>query len=193
MGRELGGRLWERWSSEPARWFYRFDTYYRTLGPERSLLAAYRYWYEAEKGRKSQTVSAPTSWRDAADRWQWSERAEAWDFQLRLERLKEEDEARLESRKRLIALLNGVMARASDALLKLQANDARWGDVMVAIRLAVQELRHEYGDDVTTLRVETSETVPEWMMAVAQMDEVQLDRVIDNLALAISGATNERG
>lgn len=155
--------------------------------------AAYRYWCEAEQGRKSQAASAPTSWRDAADHWQWAERAEAWDFRQRLERLKEEDAARLESRKRRIALLNGVLARASDALLKLQASDARWGDVMTAIRLAVQELRHKYGDDVTTVRVEASETAPEWMIAVAQMDEAQLDRVIDNLASAISGATNERG
>lgn len=177
------GRLWERRSSEPARWFYRFDTFYRPMGPERNLLASYRMWYQAERGRKSAAVSAPTSWREAADRWQWAERAEAWDVEQRLERLKAEDEARLKNRERRIALLNAVMARASDALLKLQTDEAKWSDVMTAIRLAVQELRHEYGDDVTTVKVETTEMIPEWMTAVARMDNEQLERVIRNLEL----------
>lgn len=179
---EYSGYLWDRQYSEPARWFYRFDTFYRPLGPERSLLAAYRYWHQAEKGRKSAAVSAPTSWRDAAEQWQWQDRAEAWDISQRLEQLKEEDEARRKSRERRIALLNGVLARSSDALVKLKADDARWGDVIAAIRLAVQELRHEYGDDVTTVKVEATETVPEWMMAIARMDTAQLEKVIDNMA-----------
>lgn len=180
---ESTGRLWDRLASEPARWFYRFDTFYRPLGPERSLLAAYRYWHQAEKGRKSEAVSAPTSWREAADRWQWEDRAEAWDIHQRLERLKEEDEARRKSRERRIALLNAVMARASDALVKLKADDARWSDVMTAIRLAVQELRHEYGDDVTTVKVEAAEVIPEWVTAVTHMESEQLERIISNLAL----------
>lgn len=174
--------LWDKQYSEPPRRFYRFDTFFRPLGPERSLLAAYRFWYQAEKGRKSEAVSAPTSWREAAEQWQWKDRAEAWDIGQRLERLKEEDEARRKSRERRIALLNGVLARASDALVKLKADDARWGDVVGAIRLAVQELRHEYGDDVTTVKVEAAEAAPDWMLAVAQMDTAQLEKVVSNLA-----------
>lgn len=180
------GRFWERQDLEPARWFHRFDAYYRPLGPERSLLAAYRFWHQAEKGRKSQAVSAPTSWREAADHWQWGDRAEAWDIQQRLERLKEDDEVRRKNRERRIALLNAVMARASDALVKLKADEAKWSDVTAAIRLAVQELRHEYGDDVTTVKVEAAEIIPEWMTAVARMDTEQLDRIITNLSLVES-------
>lgn len=183
---ENSGHLWERLISEPARWFYRFDTYYRALGPERSLLTAYRLWYQAEKGRKSAAVSAPTSWREAAERWQWEDRAEAWDIGQRLERLKEEDEARRKSRERRLAVLNAVMARASDALVKLKADDARWSDVIAAIRLAVQELRHEYGDDVTTVKVEAADAVPDWMMAMARMDSEQLEKVISNLEVVDS-------
>lgn len=55
-----------------------------------------------------------------------------------------------------------------------------------AIRLAVQELRHEYGDDVTTVKVEAAEIIPEWMTAVARMDTEQLDRIITNLSLVES-------
>jgi hypothetical protein len=177
------GRMWDRQVSEPARWFYRLDTFYRPLGPERNLLASYRMWHQAEKGRKSTAASAPTSWREAAERWQWAERAEAWDVVQRLERLKEEDAARRKNRERRIALLNAVMARASDALLRLQADEAKWGDVMAAIRLAVQELRHEYGDDVTTVKVEAAEAAPDWMLVMSRMDEQQLDKVISNLEM----------
>jgi len=174
-------RLWERAHLEPTRWFYRFDTYYRPLGPERSLLTAYRLWCQAEKGRKSAAVSAPTSWREAAEQWQWKDRAEAWDMSQRLERLKEDDEARRKNRERRLAVLNAVMARASDALVRLKTEDARWGDVIAAIRLAVQELRHEYGDDVTTVKVEAVDTAPDWMMVMARMDSDQLEKVISNL------------
>ena len=66
---------------------------------------------------------------------------------------------------------------------ELQADEAKWSDVMAAIRLAVQELRHEYGDDVTTVKVETTEMIPEWMAAVARMDDEQLEGVIRNMEL----------
>lgn len=186
MSEEIG-RLWDRQAGEPARWFHRFDAYYRPLGPERSLLAAYKRWRRADRDRSSPAVSAPTSWREAAERWGWAERAEAWDVGQRLERLKEEDIARRKNRERRIALLNATMARASDALLKLDANDARWGDVIAAIRLAVQELRHEYGDDVTTVKVEAAELVPEWATSVMRMEPEMLDKVIENLSLAVIG------
>jgi hypothetical protein len=153
------------------------------MGPERSLLAAYRLWYQAEKGRRSAAASAPTSWREAAERWQWKDRAEAWDIGQRLERLKEDDELRRKNRERRIALLNAVMARASDALVKLKTDEAKWADVIAAIRLAVQELRHEYGEDVTTVKVEAAESAPEWMLVMSRMDEQQLDKVISNLEM----------
>lgn len=184
---DFGDQMWDRRPSEPPMWFHRFDAFYRPLGPERKLLAAYRVWYQAEKGRSSKSVSAPTSWRDAADKWQWAERAEAWDVQQRLERLKDEDEARRKNRERRIALLNAVMARASDALLKLKTDEAKWSDVLTAIRLAVQELRHEYGDDVTTVKVEAADIVPEWATAITRMELEQLEKVIDNLSLVNSG------
>lgn len=183
---DFSDNLWDKQYSEPPRWFYRFDTFFRPLGPERSLLAAYRFWYQAEKGRKSAAVSAPMSWREAAERWQWKDRAEAWDINQRLEQMKIEDEARRKNRERRIALLNGVLARASDALVKLKADDARWGDVVGAIRLAVQELRHEYGDDVTTVKVEAAESIPDWMLTMAHMDAAQLENVINNLTIVES-------
>ena len=178
------GRMWEREAREPALWFHRFDAFYRSLGPERNLLRAYKAWHLTEKGRKSDSVSAPTSWREAAEQWRWAERAEAWDVGQRLERLKEEDDARRKSREQRIALLNGVMVRASNALVKLDPNEAKWADVVAAVRLAVQELRHEYGEDVTTVKVEAAGLMPEWATAVTQMESEQLEWIIANLSLA---------
>lgn len=190
MRRAVAGeqsRMWGRGEHEPSSWFYRFDAYYRPLGPERNLLRAYKGWHVAEKGGESRSVSAPTSWREAAERWRWLERAEAWDVQQRLERLKEEDEARRKSREQRLAILNGVLMRASSALVRLNPDEARWSDVIAAVRLAVQELRHEYGEDVTTVKVEAAGVIPEWATAVIQMEEQQLDWIVANLSL-VGGA-----
>ena len=101
----------------------------------------------------------------------------------RLERLRAEDEERRRNRERRLALLNGLLARVSEAVLKLEAKDAKWSDVTAAVRVAVQELRHEYGEDVTTVRVEAAGLVPEWATSVMQMEPEQLDWVITNLSL----------
>lgn len=175
--------LWERQAGESGLWFSRFDKFFRPLGPERNLLRAYKNWYRAEKGRESQSVSAPTSWREAAEHDQWRDRAQAWDVAQRLERLKTEDEERRRNRERRLALLNGLLARVSEAVLKLDAGDAKWGDVTAAVRVAVQELRHEYGEDVTTVRVEAASPMPEWAGAIMQMEPEQLDWIITNLSV----------
>ena len=185
-------RMWERSAREPALWFHRFDAYYRPLGPERNLLRAYKAWYQAEKGRVSRSVSAPTSWREAADLWRWAERAEAWDVGQRLARLKEEDEARRKSREQRIAILQGVLLRASTAVMNLNPDEAKWGDVIAAARLAVQELRHEYGEDVTTVRVEAAGIMPDWATAVTEMEPEQLDWIIANLLVGEGNGNQER-
>jgi hypothetical protein len=61
-------------------WWSRFDLYYRPLGPERSVLGAYKAWRAAE-GRQRQTEPrrAPESWYKAAEKWDWDVRAQAWD------------------------------------------------------------------------------------------------------------------
>ena len=181
--------LWERQAGESGLWFSRFDKFFRPLGPERNLLRAYKNWYRAEKGRESQSVSAPTSWREAAEQYQWRDRAQAWDVAQRLKRLQAEDEVRRRNRERRLALLNGLLARVSEAVLKLEAEDAKWSDVTAAVRVAVQELRHEYGEDVTTVKVEAAGLVPEWAGAVMQMEAEQLDWVIANLSMVgVEGA-----
>ncbi len=81
----------------------------------------------------------------------------------------------------------GVLMRASSALVRLNPDEARWSDVIAAVRLAVQELRHEYGEDVTTVKVEAAGVIPEWAATVIQMEEQQLDWIVANLSL-VGGA-----
>lgn len=190
-------RPWERQKGEPNLWFDRFDGYYRPLGPERSLLGAYKAYYEAEKGRKSQAASAPTSWRRNAKKWRWESRAEDWDAYQRVLRQQEEVEARRKSREKRIALLNATLARSFEALQHLQPKDARWGDVTAAIRLVVQELRREYGDDRRALDLTVQEAGGQELSALRDMDEEELDMLIANLELAqgegLAGRSNGTG
>jgi hypothetical protein len=67
---------WDRQAEEPNRWFSRFERY-RLAGPGRSLLGAVNA-EQAEKG-KNKRGWIPGAWSRAAARWNWRDRAEAWD------------------------------------------------------------------------------------------------------------------
>lgn len=69
-------KAWERADGEPARWFMRFRNYL-ALGRKRSINAV----YEAEKQEKASKSrgKAGETWYNAARRYQWVQRADAWD------------------------------------------------------------------------------------------------------------------
>jgi len=70
--RDSDGRL------EPRHWYERF-TNFRLQGPDRSLLAVYRYW-KAQGGAGARDVTyVAKAWEQAAEKWRWQERARAWD------------------------------------------------------------------------------------------------------------------
>ena len=139
---------WERQPEEPARWFYRFDVYYRPLGPERSLLAAYNAW-RSDKGRERPTDSVSDAWRKRAEAWHWRERAEAWDEHERQIRLIQEQAEREEWRKRRRKLLIGFFGKLAEALQRLDTENVTLGQVTNAARMVVQELRAEFDDEPT--------------------------------------------
>jgi hypothetical protein len=68
--------LWERQPEEPNRWYARFERY-RLAGPGRSLLGTVTA-ERAERGVQRST-SVPQAWAKNAKKWQWRDRAEAWD------------------------------------------------------------------------------------------------------------------
>lgn len=77
---------------EPIKWFRRFQLY-RALGPERSILAAYKEWQRSEGKRSEATTGAPMSWWDASRKWEWDKRAQAWDMEQERRRMGREQEA----------------------------------------------------------------------------------------------------
>jgi hypothetical protein len=67
---------WEQLQDEPARWYARFERF-RLAGPARSVLATFNL-EQSEKGRRKRRC-VPGAWAEAAKRWRWRERADAWD------------------------------------------------------------------------------------------------------------------
>ena len=64
-------KLWQPQPEEPPEWYNRFHIYL-TMGPSRTLTAAYRIWADSHS-KLSGTVS-----KQAAN-WRWKERAMAYD------------------------------------------------------------------------------------------------------------------
>lgn len=184
--------VWEQRPGEPIRWFERFDRYYRPLGAGRSLLLAYKKWEaaeaqnrqkKAEKGRKRQIKSAPTSWREAAKVWRWESRAEAWDLQVLAEEKQAEQEVRERSKERRIALLNATLAKAFEALNQVNLTHARLGEVGNVVRLVVQELRQEYEGKGSAPAGSQLAQLPTPAGMSEETDDQTLDHMIENLWL----------
>lgn len=90
--------IWERQPGEPLRWFERF-TRYRLMGATRSIDRVYLQEEDqkgpkgAKKPKKSERASG--AWRTFAQKWEWTERAEAWDLvEAEAQRIKGEEQFR---------------------------------------------------------------------------------------------------
>lgn len=66
-------QAWEQLSGEPNNWYARFR-HYLLLGNGRSLYNAYC------KSTKKPNKQVPGAWKDAAKKWDWFNRAHAWDI-----------------------------------------------------------------------------------------------------------------
>lgn len=73
---------WDQRPDEPAKWYGRF-LLYLGLGPTRTAVGARREYYRKENRPVARASNA--NWGYYANRWQWAERARAWDiYQLHL-------------------------------------------------------------------------------------------------------------
>ena len=162
---------WERQRDEPAKWFGRFDQFFRPAGTDRSLRGAYQAWREQERPEMSRVSNGVSeAWQRNAKRWDWKARAEAWDEAERVKRLKEEEAEGTKWRKRRRELLAAFYARTAQALQGLEtslvfdkdgalvARGPTMSQVTNAVRTAADQLRAEY-DDEPTQKVEHSGAV----------------------------------
>ena len=143
-------RPWERQPGESWRWYNRFDQHYRPLGPDRSLLAAYKHWLsETGRERQKKPIRAPQHWTDTAAEWHWPERAEAWDEAERQQRLADERAERLKWRQKRRDLLASFYDKLETMLKKVEPkrDSPPFSQLTVAVRTATQELRAEYNDE----------------------------------------------
>ncbi len=140
---------WERQENEPVLWFQRFQRFL-AMGPDRSVLAFYNHWRQ-EKAKKSKAKftpanSPPSAWTKAAQRYNWRQRASAYD----LHQLKQEFadlEARvLERRKKRLELQDKLMEKIEKALSDLNTQDIRIGAAVAALRTLSEQQRIDLDD-----------------------------------------------
>lgn len=70
------GQAWEQLPGENNLWFRRFEAF-RRMGPRRAVLGVYNK--EREQKGAGRRESLPQAWSQAAHKWNWRARAEAWD------------------------------------------------------------------------------------------------------------------
>lgn len=137
--------IWERQDNEPTLWFGRFQRFL-AMGPERSVLGLYNQWRQ-EKAHESKPASSPPSaWTNAAKKWNWRQRASAYD----LTQLKQEFadlEARvLERRKRRLELQDKLLERLNTALENIKTDDLSIGAAVAALRTLSEQQRIDLDD-----------------------------------------------
>jgi len=119
---------------EPALWFDRFDRY-RLLGPGRTVEAI---WAEEKKGdarRSGQVI--PGSWYDAAKRWRWKARAEAWDASQRPDRQKQRLAALEDAQARHLQIARLQQAKALQALQALVPGELTPGEALKLMEVGI--------------------------------------------------------
>lgn len=135
-------QAWDQQPGEPTNWFVRFEMY-RLAGPDRSLLAV---WRSAQISPKKPN-NLPSSWKDAAERWQWKERAEAYDL-FELQQIKDEREQKYRDelnehreRAKKLAIRNNAIADKALEIIKarldtLHANQIEAKQIPMFLRAA---------------------------------------------------------
>jgi hypothetical protein len=96
---------WEKKSDEPLTWFNRFERY-RLLGPQRSLDAASQRCAQVEGQR---CAESSRTWYGASRRWQWQERARAWDATHPSPLPGEEEAHRSDARQERLGMISKIL------------------------------------------------------------------------------------
>ncbi len=178
---------WESMPGEPARWYARFERY-RLAGPARSLLGTFNA-QRADKGMPHRGC-VPGAWAEAARRWRWRERADAWDEEERRQSRAAHAAKTREMHERHAQEARGLQAKAIERLRGLRPEELGPAHVLHFLaaaakleRLAVGEL-----DDVqqpeSASRVRgaglLSFTLEDAVAAVRELEEAERDAMQRN-------------
>ncbi len=106
---------------EPNLWYDRFEQY-RAAGPSRSITSIYKAWRVTRGYEKLRYSAYPGSWVRASNRWNWKERAEAWDEHRRQLDYIAEQAAHDEMRRRHADIGKALQGVGAQAMQRLQQN-----------------------------------------------------------------------
>jgi hypothetical protein len=115
---------YERQPGESAKAYAAF-VIFRNLGPERSVLKAYR-----QKTGKEQAKQAAGLWNSWATDHHWHKRADAWDAHLDEENRKAQEQARRGMAERHATMAMGLQRKALERLQKMEAQELAASDVL---------------------------------------------------------------
>jgi len=181
---EMSRRPWHRRPKEPNTWYDRFVTYYLTTpATRRTVDAAYRQ----SSAKASRAKQASGAWYRNSQRWQWAERAEAYDADQRDSLLRAIEEERLEDRRRRIDVMKAVRTRLVQALRELDPTEAGWSQVVHGAVAVNAELRKEYSDEPEARSPDS--TTPTGRATAADLDDLTDDQLeaIEKAARIMAG------
>jgi hypothetical protein len=112
---------WDQLEEESALWFGRFRSYL-LMGTRRSVNAVFQQ--EVEENGKDRRNEAHGSWYDYAKKYQWEERAQAYDTGW----LEEQDAIIAQEREIVLRSGYALMHKRIEALNKLADKMVRWAD-----------------------------------------------------------------
>lgn len=130
-------------NDEPQIWFERFEIY-RMLGAKRSMLKAENASRKAAQMRPTGQPSG--SWKEAAEKWHWKARAQAWDDSETERRREEWEEERQGEKRERIQIWRAYRAKLLQALATIDIKEAKWYDITQGLKISMESLAGEYDD-----------------------------------------------
>jgi hypothetical protein len=142
---------WDVQVNEPALWYSRFDIY-RRIGPEhRGMLTAINVVQDAAGKQRYQYV--PKTWADAALKWRWYDRAQAWDAELARELRDAEKDDKLKQRETRKLLLEVYTQKLVDGIANLDPKKSGWRTITDGLNMVLTQSRIENDDEPTQRRL----------------------------------------
>lgn len=132
----------ERLPNEPTLWFDRLVAFCQ-LGPTRSLLGLYRT-DRASLGQ-NRPIHVPGAWKQACETFGWHERATKYDDQMRLLRMREQDEQRVQMNERHLKLAQYMLGQATLWLQTIEPARLKVSEGLAVMRLALELERTSRG------------------------------------------------
>lgn len=180
---------WQRLPGEPALWFGRF-VFYRELGVKRSLDKAYELARHSE-GLKG--VRAGPNWYATADKWRWSQRAEAWDDGERAKFLAGVEARRVDAQRERLAFIERLLGQSYVALGKAkldEIDEAAAREMIGALRMlffdALKAQRLEFGESTEIVAAEHEPfNADEMAAAMAEVEQWRAERMKGESGLSV--------